>query len=230
VSYKGVWSATIGYLANDAVLYGGSTYLALSTSMGVQPDITPSAWAILAQAGSAGATGPTGAAATVSIGSVTTGAAGTQAIVSNSGTSTAAILNFTIPQGAAGASGGGGSGASGIPFASTYHSVSFNSTYYSLSTSNAGFNETADLLTWVPMGCTASSLMVYSQQAGTITVTLRTGTPGAMGNSALSCTATSGGRCTATGSVVVSAGTFVDLNVTGSNGTASPVWTALVCN
>jgi hypothetical protein len=39
---------------------------------------------------------------TIAIGTVTTGAAGSSAIVTNSGTSTAAILNFTIPQGVAG--------------------------------------------------------------------------------------------------------------------------------
>ena len=46
--------------------------------------------------------GPHGAAATVSVGKVTTGAAGSSAAVTNSGTSGAAILNFTIPRGAQG--------------------------------------------------------------------------------------------------------------------------------
>ena len=46
-----------------------------------------------------------GQAATITIGSVTTGAAGSNAIVTNSGTSSAAILNFTIPQGVAGTRG-----------------------------------------------------------------------------------------------------------------------------
>ena len=49
--------------------------------------------------------GPQGAAATVTVGKVTTGAAGSSAAVTNSGTSGAAILNFTIPRGAAGAQG-----------------------------------------------------------------------------------------------------------------------------
>ena len=232
VSYKGTWSASTGYLADDAVFYGGSTYLALATSLGAQPDITPLAWAILAQAGSTGATGPAGASATVSVGTVTTGAAGTQATITNSGTSTAAVLNFTIPQGAPGASGGGGGGAgtSGIPFASMYHAVSFNSVYYSVNNTNSSASETAQVLTWVPAGCTATSLAVYSQQSNPITVTLRTGTPGAMTNSALSCTAASGGTCTASGSIAVPAGSFVDLSVSGASGTPSGVWTALACN
>lgn len=58
--------------------------------------------------GPKGDTGPAGTAATVTIGTVTTGAAGTQAQVTNSGTASAAVLNFTIPKGADGT---GGSGA-----------------------------------------------------------------------------------------------------------------------
>jgi hypothetical protein len=57
--------------------------------------------------GSQGLQGLSGAAATVSIGTTTTGAPGSNALVTNSGTQNAAILNFTIPQGAAGAAGGG---------------------------------------------------------------------------------------------------------------------------
>ena len=44
-----------------------------------------------------------GAAATISIGTITTGAAGSNATVTNSGTTSAAVLDFTIPQGNAGA-------------------------------------------------------------------------------------------------------------------------------
>ena len=53
-----------------------------------------------------GAKGDTGTAATITIGSVTTGEPGTNASVTNSGTSTNAILNFTIPRGNPGAGGG----------------------------------------------------------------------------------------------------------------------------
>jgi hypothetical protein len=59
--------------------------------------------------GAPGAAGPAGAAASISVGSVTTGAAGSSATVVNSGTSAAAILDFVIPQGAAGAAGPAGS-------------------------------------------------------------------------------------------------------------------------
>lgn len=50
-------------------------------------------------AGPAGPAGPAGEAATIEIGTVTTGAPGTPAEVTNSGTSQHAILNFVIPQG-----------------------------------------------------------------------------------------------------------------------------------
>ena len=56
--------------------------------------------------GDTGATGAPGAAATIRIGNVYTGAPGTDASVSNSGTSTDAVLNFTIPKGNPGADGG----------------------------------------------------------------------------------------------------------------------------
>ena len=56
--------------------------------------------------GDTGATGAPGAAATIRIGNVYTGAPGTNASVSNSGTSTNAVLNFTIPRGNPGTDGG----------------------------------------------------------------------------------------------------------------------------
>lgn len=49
--------------------------------------------------------GPTGAAATIAVGTVTTGAAGTDAEVTNSGTTGAAVLDFTIPRGNVGPTG-----------------------------------------------------------------------------------------------------------------------------
>lgn len=52
--------------------------------------------------GPTGAQGATGPAGTITIGTVTTGEAGTDATVTNVGTSTNAILNFVIPQGATG--------------------------------------------------------------------------------------------------------------------------------
>jgi len=233
--FRGGWNSATNYQTNDAVVYGGTTYLAQMSNSASQPDVVTSAWSVLAQAGVAGPTGPAGAGGTVQIGTVTTGAAGSAATVTNSGTSSAAVLNFTIPQGAAGTSGtggsGGGAGTSGIAFQAVIHAVNYSSLYYSVNNGNAAFSEsTGTVLTWVPGGCTATKLMVYSQQGGTITVTLRQGMPGSMASTALACTASANTSCTATGSVPVLAGSFVDLNIAGANGTASNVWTALACN
>lgn len=57
--------------------------------------------------GPTGQTGPRGKGATVTVGTVTTGAPGSSATVTNSGTSEDAIFNFTIPRGDQGAPGPG---------------------------------------------------------------------------------------------------------------------------
>lgn len=58
--------------------------------------------------GPKGAAGPAGAAATIQIGTVTTGAPGSNASVTNSGTKQNAIFNFTIPRGEPGDTGPAG--------------------------------------------------------------------------------------------------------------------------
>ena len=60
-----------------------------------------------------GLKGQPGDAATISVGSVTTGEPGTSATVVNSGTSSAAVFDFTIPKGAKGDT--GDTGATGAP-------------------------------------------------------------------------------------------------------------------
>lgn len=59
--------------------------------------------------GQTGATGATGATPNLSIGTVTTGAAGSQAAATITGTAEAPVLNLTIPQGVQGAQGNTGS-------------------------------------------------------------------------------------------------------------------------
>lgn len=58
--------------------------------------------------GAAGSNGSDGAAATIAVGSVTTGSPGSSATVVNAGSSSAATFNFSIPQGATGAQGATG--------------------------------------------------------------------------------------------------------------------------
>lgn len=64
--------------------------------------------------GSDGSDGQDGAAATIQVGTVTTGAAGTNASVNNSGTSSAAVFDFTIPRGADGQTGATGPAGPGV--------------------------------------------------------------------------------------------------------------------
>jgi len=88
---------------------GGSTWtnlVALSELVGPEGDTGP-----------AGSTGAQGDAATITLGTVSTGAPGSSVVISNSGTSGAAVFNFTIPRGDVGATGAagatGGTGATG---------------------------------------------------------------------------------------------------------------------
>lgn len=64
--------------------------------------------------GAPGQNGQDGAAATIQVGTVTTGAAGTNASVTNSGTSSAAVFDFTIPRGADGQTGPTGPAGPGV--------------------------------------------------------------------------------------------------------------------
>ena len=111
-----------------------------------------------------------------------------------------------------------------------YHAVSYAAQFYSLNNTNQSATETPAVLSWVPNGCTATKLSAFSLQAATITVTLRTGTPGSMADSALSCSVSTGQSCTATGSVSVAAGAFVDIGVYHPDSNPSAVWVALTCN
>lgn len=65
------------------------------------------------------ASGAAGAAATIAVGSVTTGLPGTSAAVVNAGSSSAAIFNFTIPRGAVGAVGATGAAGPAGPQGAT---------------------------------------------------------------------------------------------------------------
>ncbi len=235
INFRGAWAAAVNYAVNDAVTFGGSSYLASAANRNQEPDLAPGTWAVLAQAGgtgAAGATGATGSAASVSVGTVTTLTAGSQATVTNSGTTTAAVLNFGIPQGAAGTGGSsGGTGSSGNPMpTAVYHAVSFNTNYYSVNTPNASATEAASVLSWIPRHCTLSRLDVLSQQSALITVTVRAGTSGSMTGTTLSCSASSGSSCSITGTSTIAAGEFLDLQITGASGTAAGVWTAVECD
>jgi len=74
-SWKGDWSASVTYVANDAVAYQGSSFYAPSNvSMGVAPPAAP--WQQIAQKGDTGATGPTGPTGATGAGVPTGGTTG----------------------------------------------------------------------------------------------------------------------------------------------------------
>lgn len=96
VTPKGAWSSGTAYEFLDIVSNGGSSYLALQDVPANTALTNTSYWFVLAAKGDKGDTG------TMTVGSTTTGNPGTDASVTNSGTSTAAVWNFTIPRGATG--------------------------------------------------------------------------------------------------------------------------------
>jgi hypothetical protein len=146
--------------------------------------------------------------------------AGSAATVTNAGSASAAVLNFSIPQST--------QAATGLPPISMYHAIAALSAFYSVNSSATNATEANTILTWVPAGCTASRLAVFSPQGDSLTVTLRQGTPGSMSNTILSCTVAPN-SCAATGSVLIPAGSFVDLSITAPL-LGADVWTVLSCN
>ena len=110
-------------------------------------------------AGPAGPAGRDGEAATITVGSTTTGAAGTNAVVQNSGTSSAAVLDFTIPRGdrgetgATGATGATGpAGRDGEAATITVGSVTTVSSEYPATVTNSGTTSAAVLDFQIPQG------------------------------------------------------------------------------
>lgn len=92
---KGEFTRNMVYEPLDIFTHEGTSYIVKQKVSGVNP---PNANYYQVIAGK-GDTGSSGAAATVSVGSVTTVPVGNEATVTNAGTNSAAVLNFTIPQG-----------------------------------------------------------------------------------------------------------------------------------
>lgn len=86
---------------------GSSAWASLSYSSGPAGP-TGSTGADSTVPGPTGPTGPTGSAATVALGTVTTGSAGSSVAITNSGSSSAAVFDFTIPKGDTGLTGSTG--------------------------------------------------------------------------------------------------------------------------
>jgi hypothetical protein len=107
--WRGTWHGTTTYSPDDAVAYNGSTFVSLVVSNSTTP--TPGrAWALLADHGSTGSTGPQGTPGA-------TGGTGTEGTPGASGGTgpqgTPGATGGTGPQGTPGAS--GGTGPQGTP-------------------------------------------------------------------------------------------------------------------
>lgn len=103
--------------------------------------------------GDKGDTGATGAAATITVGSTTTGAAGTNASVTNTGTSGAAVLNFTIPRGDKGETGAtGATGATGQAATIAVGSTTTLTPGSSATVTNSGTSSAATFNFGIPQG------------------------------------------------------------------------------
>jgi len=98
ISFKGAYDSGTTYNVNDVLTSDGNAYIVITPTTGNAP---PNAtyYSLLASKGDKGDTG------TIGIGTVTTGAAGSSATVTNSGTTTASVLDFTIPRGDQGVQG-----------------------------------------------------------------------------------------------------------------------------
>jgi len=186
--------------AGDAYFVGASTPYSVYLW-----DTVSSAWInvgeIAGPVGPAGADGTDGAAATVTVGSVITGTAGSSATVTNAGTTSAAVFNFSIPQGNKGDTGDTGetgpqgpAGADGTSFTilglyatltdlQTAHPTGNEGDAYAIGTaeSNTIYNWDVDTSAWVNIG----NLQGPQGVAGTAaTITVGTVTTGAAGSSA----------------------------------------------
>lgn len=105
ITWKGEWWSGTTYTANEAIQYNGSSYVCLQGNTNLIPPDNTSAWSLMTSKGDIGATGAVGSAGSVTIGTTTTRSAGGNASVTNSGTSSEAVLNFNIPKGVSGTTG-----------------------------------------------------------------------------------------------------------------------------
>lgn len=163
ITWQGEWSSATTYTQNEAVQYNGSAYVALQGSSNIIPTSDTAVWSVMTLKGDTGPAGATGSAGTVTIGTTTTGSAGGNASVLNSGTSSDAVLNFTLPKGASGTAGVQGSvgltgptGASGDNATISIGSITTLPESSNATVANAGTDTAAVLNFGLPMGQTGA--------------------------------------------------------------------------
>lgn len=104
LNWRGTYSGQAVYQIDDVVYYNGSSYVCIQAATGILPT-TPTHWELLAQAGQDGNDGDDGVSPNLTIGTVTTGAAGSNAAASITGTFPNLLLNLTLPRGLQGPAG-----------------------------------------------------------------------------------------------------------------------------
>jgi hypothetical protein len=103
ITWQGPWEASADYVNNDAVFYEAASWFASGDPVvGEIPDNASAHWYPLALQG---AQGIQGEAATISVGTVTTGAPQDSVVVTNVGTTGSAVFDFVIPKGDTGSIG-----------------------------------------------------------------------------------------------------------------------------
>jgi hypothetical protein len=154
VFYDGYWVLTSGEAGPQGIQgeTGPAGATGLQGESGLQGNVGPKG--DTGNTGPAGATGATGTAATIAAGTTTTGAAGTDADVANSGTSAAAVFDFTIPRGEQGIQ--GIQGAQGEAATITVGSVTTGLPTDDASVTNVGTTEEAIFDFVIPQGETGS--------------------------------------------------------------------------
>ena len=163
ITWQGEWSSATTYTQNEAIQYNGSAYVALQGNSNIIPTSDTAVWSVMTSKGDTGATGATGSAGTVTIGTTVTGSAGGNASVSNSGTSSDAVLNFTLPKGASGTAGiqgsiglTGATGAAGDNATIAMGTITTLPENSSATVVNAGSDTAAVLNFGLPMGQTGA--------------------------------------------------------------------------
>jgi hypothetical protein len=148
---------------------------------------------------------------------VTTGAAGTSASVTNAGTSSAAVLNFTIPQGADGAGGGGGSVTAdqkvrvcevvfGDPGAASVALADDNDMPFVCS------NKTGVNMTITAVECRSSGSQAYIQPI------ITAGTSTSIVTAAFACNVSNFASGALNGTPIQATGTTLDVNLSSASG------------
>ena len=131
--------------------------------------------------GASGNDGQDGAAATISVGTVTTGAAGSNASVTNSGTENAAVFDFVIPRGADGTNGSDGSdGEDGAAATISVGTVTTGSAGSNASVTNSGTENAAVFDFVIPRGADGSN----GSDGSAATIAVGNVTTGAAGTNA----------------------------------------------